>query len=455
MPNLPPHLLNLWWLIPHLCLLLFGIWVPPTSARPIFDSLEENCSARKAYAVVIKLLAVYASHIITIKLRPGIGTWKTFQSYLMAGLLPSASISITLMDLMARRSKFNLLKDIKDVNELRYYENMQNAINAGAACFRTDSDRLWSGPKVSPNISIRAKPLNPKEIFVMIPRGTSARLFRPIMVEGGSQLIKALVGAIQLVFATFQLISTNNPKVSAYGYGSFVYTIIPYAFGSLINLIGALMTNTYSDLTEMELSIVDNEPISSSERAERGHPLSTTPSQDAVEVVGTQNISHPHPTPIVRTDLEHPKEEHSSSDDAKIHLHPEVTMASEKRFATIFSRTSLLLIASYLAIVGAISRFRNGISTQAQRGWFLSWGIVGILYGLILSMFDASEVDVIICRKQDEATHTKIRQKDSALHRIIDDVGQYYVIAVLMTAGSATIGGIIAMVQQYLHIYEC
>lgn len=72
--------------------------------------------------------------------------------------------------------------------------------------------------------------------------------------------MKALVGAIQLVFATLQLVSVADPQVAAYGYGAFIYTIIP-SIGSIVNLIAALLTQSYADLTEVEIGEEGRETI--------------------------------------------------------------------------------------------------------------------------------------------------------------------------------------------------
>ena len=84
----------------------------------------------------------------------------------------------------------------------------------------------------------------------------------------------------------------------------------------------------------------------------------------------------------------------------------------------------------YLAIVGGKTRFRPGISSPAQRGWFVSWAIIGILYGSMFSLF------------------TRIRNPSSAMQR-------WRNVVLSFITGAATVGGVVAMVQQYLQFVEC
>ena len=81
----------------------------------------------------------------------------------------------------------------------------------------------------------------------------------------------------------------------------------------------------------------------------------------------------------------------------------------------------------YLAIVGGKTRFRPGISSRAQRGWFVSWAVIGILYGSVFSF---------------SAMGGKLRSAQ-------------WLIALAFMFGAATVGGVVAMVQQYLQFVEC
>ena len=235
------------------------------SAQDIFGPVEQSCVYKKGYAVIVKLLAVYASHILTIKLEPGLSTSQTVVGYTTAALLPAATATCAIRDLWFRRSGFRDLPS-DDMPNAHNYRNMQKAINAGAICVRVNKDQASDRMIVlGQQRNFRAKTLkdDDSEVFVAVPRGTPATLFVPTLISGNSQLLKAVVGAIQLALATLQLVSANNPQVAAYGYGSFVYTIIPYAIGSSINVICAIFTTGYNEITEMDMA-------SDSDEHERG-----------------------------------------------------------------------------------------------------------------------------------------------------------------------------------------
>jgi hypothetical protein len=95
---------------------------------------------------------------------------------------------------------------------------------------------------------------------------------------------------------------------------------------------------------------------------------------------------------------------------------------------------AFLYTACYLSIVAGITRFRPGISTQAQRGWFISWAIVGSSTGFVLKELSESNDSV--------STHS------------VASVAVIPIIISLMY-GVPTIGGIVAMIRQYLHLFEC
>jgi hypothetical protein len=233
-------------------LILFGV-SEHAFAQDFLGTIEQSCVYKKAYAVVIKLLAVYASHVLTIKLEPGLNTWITISRYVTAALLPSATAVVAIRDLWYRTAGFGQLGGEDSPDLALCYRDMQKAINAGAVCFRVERNRVESGWKVQKEHKVRGKPLRKGEVFIKVPRGTPAHLFAPTQIEGSSHPMKVVVGAIQLVLATLQLITASDPRVAAYGYGSFIYTIIPYAIGSIINAAGAVLTYGLSDITEMEL----------------------------------------------------------------------------------------------------------------------------------------------------------------------------------------------------------
>ena len=228
-------------------------------AQGDFESLATTCAYKKTYAVIIKLLAVYASHVVTIKVEPGLNLRSTTASYVTAALLPSSTALLAFRDLVYRFRSFKNLPHGENEEITGYYRNMQKAINAGSVCVRAKRNLVKSGWMIEKSRTIRGRPLVQDEVFLIVPRRTSASLFQPIMIEGNSQFLQVFVGAIQLALATLQLYSASSPRIKAYGYGAFIYTIIPYAIGSAINVICGIFVNSYPDFAEMELKYTELE----------------------------------------------------------------------------------------------------------------------------------------------------------------------------------------------------
>ena len=373
------------------------------SAQDVFGPVKQSCGYKRAYAVGVKLLAVYASHILTIRLEPGLSTYRTVVSYVTAALLPAATAVVAFRDLWYRRCGYRDLPSDGDTPKAHRYKDMQHAINAGAVCVRIHQHQIMDGMRLlHDNCNVRAKALEDdgSEVFVGVPPGTPARLFAPTLIQGNSQLFKAVVGAIQLALATLQLISASNPRVAAYGYGSFVYTIIPYAIGSGINIACAIFTTSYTDITEMELA------------SDLSSPTQTVQGMFVFEYFFMKcHFLMALPLP----DLSFLVDE------------------LDRKAFVAFNLFTYLQLAIYLAIIGGKTQFRRGISTSAQRGWFVSWAVLGIFYG-------SGYIFVARAYTISEGIKTQILSFTHLLHYV---------------ATAATVGGVVVMVQQYLQFVEC
>lgn len=448
------------------------------SAQSFVDPLQ-NCRVRKAYAVTAKVLAVYASHILTIKVEPGLGLRDTIRQYLAAALLPSSSAQTPITDFMF------LWKRPRSSKANKICHNMQKAINCGAVCVRVK--RAESPPDarvVPPSFTVTGKPLEDDEEFVIVPRGTHADLFVPTMIKSRGVTVKALLGGAQIYFATLQLVSAADPQVAAYGYGAFIYTIIPYALGSFINLISLISTGDYIDLTEMEIQ------------------ADTIQTDDTMEIQDDTL-------------------QRKSNDIMEIEAAPINWRSSDIKGDVMFM-TGLLQFAIYLAVVGGVTRFRPGISSSAQRGWFMSWALCGTLYGYLarpmpagptkrsvaalltairmvknmmrqsmpsrprgrravaerpgntLARAERADSTMPVGEKHtdslatvERAESTMSKAESNVMVRMAENIGERYVEIVerpnggalpfimIGIGGAATVGGMVTMVQQYMSIIHC
>jgi hypothetical protein len=180
------------------------------------------------------------------------------------------------------------------------------------------------------------------------PNGTSSNS----VARTTSSCLDTMIWAPVLLL--IQLVSANDTRVAAYGHGASIYTIIPYAIGSVLNVVCTALVDGYLDITEMELA------------------------SDTIPAQSTENAPAVPLSPSGR----------ASDDTAETATGKEASLLVEMASEVIFMemQAGLLQFALYLAVVGGITRFRNGISTSEQRGWFMSWALLGTLYGFLPMM---------------------------------------------------------------------
>ena len=173
----------------------------------------------------------------------------------------------------------------------------------------------------------------------MIPRGQHALFYtkeHEHLFEHRTQL-KAVLGIIQLVFGVIQLVDTSGALVNHYGTGCYVFTIIPYALASLINALAAIFTPQYSEIQELHL------------KADVGRDAVIK----AFSLGDSFDINEAGLPVIIQ---------------AYLHV--------------------ILELVTYLAIMGGMTGFHQQASTIAQRGWLISWAIIGIFTGGTLGVWE-------------------------------------------------------------------
>jgi len=177
---------------------------------------------------------------------------------------------------------------------------------------------------------------------------------------------KLLVGLIQSIWAIITIYQARGDQVKQYGYAAFGLTVAPYATMSIINTIANLSTPEYPSifvlrtqiLTDLEqqnkacfngaLSVVKNPESHDDQAEERKLRRLLAGFGEWLDAV-----SFPDPTKPFNLGV----------------------------FITCMSFFVSLIP---LAIVGGLSGFHNGNSTQMERGFTMSWLILGIVYGIFL-----------------------------------------------------------------------
>lgn len=150
---------------------------------------------------------------------------------------------------------------------------------------------------------------------------------------------KIIISLLQFLYSITTLYRARGNQIEEYGYAAFGLTVAPYAFMSFVNIIGNLLTSTYASMY-----LVANDGMEDARRDGGSF-------DGVVGCIDTQKML-------------------SSSAD----------MRSEPWFSKLSTLSKLICLVP-LAIVGGLSGFHAGRSTTAQRGWTMSWLVLGIVYG--------------------------------------------------------------------------
>ncbi|KAL8277001.1 hypothetical protein RQP46_010636 [Phenoliferia psychrophenolica] len=156
-----------------------------------FEGVEKTCLYHKIHDLATSVLLVYLSNILTIRLDPGAGTRDTISDYILGAFLPLATCRNSCWDLQFR-------------------------IGAPAG------DQLW--------------------------RRTDARLFVPIDTPGDGAVGSAFAGIFNVTLSTIQLFVLDTAVVTKFGYGAYIFTLLPYAVSALINTLAAITTPKYPSM---------------------------------------------------------------------------------------------------------------------------------------------------------------------------------------------------------------
>jgi hypothetical protein len=154
---------------------------------------------------------------------------------------------------------------------------------------------------------------------------------------------KLLVSLAQAVWASITIYGARGDQIDRYGYAAFGLTVVPYAFMSVVNIIAGLLTPEYSAMFIVRTPIMDE--------AERS---------GGAFFKGEIRVKSPE----ARSD----------------YLYRDIDEEGEQE-DVVFSAISFVLGLVPLAIIGALSRFQTGGSTSVQRGFAMSWLVLGIALG--------------------------------------------------------------------------
>jgi hypothetical protein len=211
---------------------------------------------------------------------------------------------------------------------------------------------------------------------------------------------KVAASIIQLFFACATLYRSRGQQLEQYGYAAFSLTVIPYAIMSLINLFGSLITPDYTHLYIVESAVLRE---ASAERTRNGIFDGFI---DRVEGE-TQETGN-----IVRFEREDKEGEKINEGNGTVKWsftvlgncvdgegealkitvpsgeYPSRQPTKMERFWNVmfYVLWVLVIVAPYVIIAG-LTKFNPGKSTASQRGWMMSWLVVGQFAGGLRAAF--------------------------------------------------------------------
>lgn len=215
----------------------------------------------------------------------------------------------------------------------------------------------------------------------------------------------ALVAILQLVFASLTIYQARGDQISRFGYAAFGLTVSPYLVMSFVNLLGSLLTPSYSHVYLVSSDVMEEAirrggyfdgvigalDMSSSAKAEQCklfnvvfhkkdniltmRPL-TTGDQDTISQWMQGSNDGSFACQFQKTN--------AYTEDLRAIIHPspldnvELEEIREVRVAGV----GLAIGCIPLAIIGGLTSFHAGGSTAAQRGWTMAWLVTGIGMGI-------------------------------------------------------------------------
>jgi uncharacterized membrane protein HdeD (DUF308 family) len=366
---------------------LFFLSIVPCLRGAGLDQITQSCGYQKAHDLIDKVLLVYAMHALTIKMRAGASIPEQILESIWSLFCPGYACMRAFIDLNMAFCA---------------WDGDRGCVNTESACVRIEKERVKDGMRlINKNTGVNSEELKSNEVFIVIPRGAYGSVEHIRKLDSNSKQLKAVVGIVNLVLGVMQVVTATGGSVAKYGTGSYAFTIVPYLIASSINGLAAIFTPTYSEMQEFRLKEPDQEKCLTQRTSRIISLLSLT----------TQHYN-----------------------------------IREYLFSAVYF---LLNIVVYVGIVGGMTHFEQKESTVAQRGWFISWAILGSAYGCAGYLVKLSEETIKNTHSDKEKAERQISSITSSSSRMITSM------ATILSFGAPAIGGLVALCQQYLADYTC
>ncbi|KAF8244413.1 hypothetical protein K440DRAFT_666540 [Wilcoxina mikolae CBS 423.85] len=203
-------------------------------------------------------------------------------------------------------------------------------------------------------------------------------------IANNRNLLKTMASIIQIIVGAKGLYDAQGHQVQQYGYAAYSFTVIPYLFMSLLNLIAVFCESQYPALYLVNFKYEDT--VHDSVRYAKHKAITETIGKDKTVITG-------EPSSDTKMDIEkHPSSTKVNSDNTDsgnvilgavgtVRLgsgNANLQKVTSKIFVHIaaFFAVALLFAMPYV-VIGRISGFDKGQSTTSQRVWIMLWIVSG------------------------------------------------------------------------------
>jgi hypothetical protein len=365
---------------------------------------DVECVAATWQRILLFMLLNYATHVVTVINLPGDAASVSAARKLSALLLPFSGV----------------VKGFRAICVAKKYgeDDLKHAARVGALCVVARSTNWephegegpsnWEPHEGEADIVFR----NRKEQYVrsskrihgrcILPEGYYLRQLptnievswatpdgEPEMghqdsIASSWNIAAGVIALVQIGFAISTLWRARGSQLERYGYAAFSLTVIPYAIMSAINLLGNIATPSYEYLYILRSTVLEEAQKRPGAVIDGTVGMVLPPPLNQDEAVGSNDIYHGMynrqylPEMVGRDEL--------AQEIGPYRLR---NQSSYEKRATRFAGVLVFiaLVAPY-ALIGGLTKFQSQQSTKAQRGWTMSWLVVGQFYGAALPIYE-------------------------------------------------------------------
>ena len=307
-----------------------------------------------------------------------------------------------------------------------------------------------------------------------------------VEISSSYSLAQGLVAVFQTLYASTTLYRARGDQIERYGYAAFGLTVAPYLVMSIINLVSTILTPSYPTQFMVESEIMRE--AARRDGAQFNGVVGILKNDQSVRKVAdmvfkfdeqghcsvrqqrstSSSAAHGNTAPGVEA-MEVSRQrwliELDTKNNDRIFERILLVPASHHRYSSpyfiqgsLITFLRLLVGLTSLAINGALSRFKVGNSTRAQRVWTMTWLAFGIYAGSgILNV--ARKLGEIMKKFGKVPPEREVRPRKppqrglAGLLGMTNQLVNFFIVVVVY--GAISIGGLVVVCQMLLHYGNC